>query len=128
MDEIDENAKYCQQVLSRIVRVSGGLGYRLLFTTQYPTAKIMDNQIKANSSSKLTFRLETSVQSNVAIDESGAEELEYPGRGIYKTVDKHIIQSPFLSNEDMWERLRRWENVTPEREEVEERGEVTLNL
>lgn len=129
MEETDElNAKYCQRIISRIVRVSGSLGYRLLFTTQYPTANIMDNQIKANSSAKLSFRLQTSIQSKVAIDEAGAEKLEYPGRGIYSTVDKHIIQAPFLSNKDMWERLRGWECADSEREEIEERGEVTLTL
>ncbi|SET84326.1 DNA segregation ATPase FtsK/SpoIIIE, S-DNA-T family [Oceanobacillus limi] len=117
MSEDDQShAKTCQRIMSHVVRVSGGLGYRMIFGTQYPTAKIMDNQIKANSSAKITFKLETGVQSKVAIDQTGAEELQYPGRAIYKTTDKYIVQTPFISNEEMWKRLRRFERESDKKE------------
>lgn len=108
-DADKEYARTCRSIMSHIVRVAGGLGYRLIFGTQYPTKDVMDNQIKANASAKITFKLQTSVQSKVAIDEQGAEKLEYPGRAIYKTVDKHIVQTPYISNAEMWQRLRRYE-------------------
>jgi DNA segregation ATPase FtsK/SpoIIIE, S-DNA-T family len=123
MSESDkQHAKTCQRIISHIIRVSGALGYRLIYGTQYPTAKIMDNQIKANASAKITFRLQTGVQSKVAIDETGAEKLEFPGRAIYKTVEKQIVQTPFISNEEMWQRVRRFEQKhDPTREENKER-------
>ena len=108
-DSDKKHAVTCQRIMSHIARVAGGLGYRMIFGTQYPTADILDNQIKANSSAKITFKLQTGVQSKVAIDEVGAEELEYPGRAIYRTTDKHIVQTPYISNKVMWERLRRFE-------------------
>ncbi|UFT98076.1 hypothetical protein KO561_12775 [Radiobacillus kanasensis] len=122
-DADKKHAATCQRIMSHIVRVSGGLGYRMIFGTQYPTAKIMDNQIKANSSAKISFRLETSIQSKVAIDEPGAEKLPYPGRAIYRTTDRHLVQTPYISNKDMWNRLRRYEESASTRKETDERGE-----
>lgn len=124
-DQDKHYAKTCQRIISHITRVAGGLGFRLIYGTQYPTAKIMDNQIKANASAKITFKLQTSVQSKVAIDEQGAEKLEYPGRAIYKTVDKHIVQTPYLSNSEMWERLRRFES---ESKATKERGTDSFHI
>lgn len=108
-DDDKEYARNCQRILSYIARVSGQLGYKLIFGTQYPTAEILNNQIKANSLAKVSFRLSTSIQSGVAIDQSGAEQLEYPGRAIYKTVSEHLVQAPYISNKEMWERLKGWE-------------------
>src|SRR5690606_24911747 len=130
MSEADkEHARTCRRIMSHIARVSGGLGYRMIFGTQYPTKEVMDNQIKANASAKISFRLQTGVQSKVAIDESGAEKLEYPGRAIYKTVDHHIVQTPYISNSEMWKRLRRYEekNVTA-REETKEGGTDSIQF
>lgn len=110
MSETDINhTKKCQRALSYIARISGQLGYSLLFATQYPTAEIMNNQIKANALAKVSFRLSTSIQSNVAVDESGAEKLEYPGRAIYRTVNTHVVQTPFITNEKIWEKIGRYE-------------------
>lgn len=118
MSEDDkEYTRTCQRVLSYIARVSGQLGYKLLFGTQYPTAEILDNQIKANSLAKISFRLSTSIQSNVALDQKGAETLEYPGRAIYKTVNEHKVQTPYISNNQMWDKLRRYEIDDATREE-----------
>lgn len=111
-DDDSEYARGCQRILSHIARVAGQIGYKLIFGTQYPTAEILDNQIKANSLAKVSFRLSTSVQSNVALDQSGAEFLEYPGRAIYRTVESHIVQTPYLDNKEMWEMLRRYNNDT----------------
>ncbi|KAB8138421.1 hypothetical protein F9U64_05320 [Gracilibacillus oryzae] len=122
-DEDKFNAKICQRIMSHIVRVSGGLGYRMIFGTQYPTAKIMDNQIKANSSAKISFKLETSTQSNVAIDQDGAEKLEYPGRAIYKTVHEHVVQTFFINSDEMWRRLRRYEVNDSARTKKDQRRE-----
>lgn len=119
-DNDKEYTRTCQRVLSYIARVSGQLGYKLLFGTQYPTAEILDNQIKANSLAKVSFRLSTSIQSNVALDQSGAETLEFAGRAIYKTVDEHTVQTPFISNGEMWERLRRYEVHDPAGKKTDE--------
>lgn len=110
-DNDKEYTRSCQRILSHIARVAGQIGYKMIFGTQYPTKEILDSQIKANSLAKVSFRLSTGVQSGVAIDQTGAEKLDYPGRAIYKTVDEHIVQTPFITREEIWERIGRYEDV-----------------
>lgn len=111
MSEADiEAVKECQRTLSHIARVSGQIGYKLIFGTQYPTKEILNPQIKANAVARVSFRLTTAVQSGVAIDQDGAEKLEYPGRAIYKTVDEHLVQTPFISKKEIWERIGKYDD------------------
>jgi len=91
----------CETILAKIAQVGGGLGYRLIFCTQYPTADTLPRQIKQNADTKVCFRLQTSIASNVVLDEDGAESLpKIKGRAIYLTPDgKQIVQTPFIENE-----------------------------
>lgn len=112
-----EYVKSCQRIMSYVARVSGQVGYKMIFGTQYPTAEILNNQIKANAVARVSFRLTTAVQSGVAIDGPGAEMLEYPGRAIYKTADEHLVQTPFIDKEEIWERIGEYNvNSTTEEE------------
>lgn len=99
-DAETKKAKHeCEKVLCEIARIGGGLGYRLVYATQYPTSDVLPRQIKQNAPSKLCFLLDTSVASQVVLDEAGAEELPWiKGRAIYKTDRKRIVQSPFIDN------------------------------
>ncbi|MGG3808584.1 FtsK/SpoIIIE domain-containing protein [Geobacillus thermodenitrificans] len=105
--ETRDMLSYCQSVLSEIARIGGALGFRLVFCTQYPTADALPRQIKQNADLKISFRLPTSYASSVVIDEHGAEELpsDIPGRAIVKTHEKMLIQTPFLSDDEMQRRL-----------------------
>lgn len=129
VDEAAElaDSKECQKHLSEIARLGGALGYRLIFATQYPTADTLPRQIKQNADAKISFRLPTEYASRVAIDEGGAEKLEVPGRAIYRTAEKHIVQVPFIKDEDILEKLRRFE-VDTTREKTVERRKDTLTF
>lgn len=120
-DADKEHTKGCQRIMSYIARVAGQVGYKMIFGTQYPTKEILDSQIKANAIARVSFRLTTSVQSGVAIDQSGAEKLEYKGRAIYKTVDEYLVQTPLIERKEIWERIGRYEDVSPTSEKTEER-------
>lgn len=91
----------CEKLLARIAQVGAGLGYRLIFCTQYPTADTLPRQIKQNADTRICFRLQTSVASRVVLDEEGAESLpKVRGRAIYLTSDgKQIVQTPFIEND-----------------------------
>ncbi|PHB97171.1 cell division protein FtsK [Bacillus toyonensis] len=109
----------CQEMLSEIARIGGALGFRLLYCTQYPTSDTLPRQIKQNSDAKIGFRLPTSVASQVAIDESGLENLpSIAGRALFKTDRVHELQAPYLSDEVMRGLLSEYEVVkqheTPE--------------
>ncbi|MGH0951373.1 FtsK/SpoIIIE domain-containing protein [Bacillus mycoides] len=102
----------CQEILSEIARIGGGLGFRLIFCTQYPTADTLPRQIKQNADAKLGFRLPTAVASQVALDEPGLEDLpSLPGRALFKTDRTEEIQAPYLKDTDMWKLLKQYKVV-----------------
>ncbi|WP_099157252.1 FtsK/SpoIIIE domain-containing protein [Virgibacillus ndiopensis] len=125
-DDDKEYVKGCQRIMSYVARVAGQIGYKMIFGTQYPTAEILNNQIKANAVARVSFRLTTSVQSGVAIDQPGAEKLEYPGRAIYKTVDEYLVQTPFISKEEIKERLGDYFVSTTAKEKPETRTDHVI--
>jgi S-DNA-T family DNA segregation ATPase FtsK/SpoIIIE len=97
--EKKEFANLCQTYLSEIARKGGGLGYRLIYATQYPTVEAVPNQIKINMVARMAFRIADQTGSRVILGEKGAEELEpIPGRAIYKLAEKKEIQSPYISD------------------------------
>jgi DNA segregation ATPase FtsK/SpoIIIE, S-DNA-T family len=90
----------CENIMSYIARVAGGVGYRLIYATQYPTSDVLPRQIKQNCDSKVCFRLQTAKASEVVLNESGAEKLPFiKGRCIYLTDKPVILQAPYISNE-----------------------------
>ncbi|MCP1180555.1 FtsK/SpoIIIE domain-containing protein [Bacillus sp. 1663tsa1] len=100
----------CQYILSYIATVSGGLGFRLILATQYPTVTSIPSVVKQMSDAKLGFRLPTRVASEVVLDESGLETLpSLPGRAIYKSDRLTEIQVPYISDEMMWKHLKKYE-------------------
>ncbi|HDR7595013.1 TPA: cell division protein FtsK [Bacillus mycoides] len=102
----------CQEMLSEIARIGGGLGFRLIFCTQYPTSDTLPRQIKQNADAKLGFRLPTAVASQVALDEPGLEDLpSLPGRALFKTDRTEEIQVPYLKDTDMWKLLKQYKVV-----------------
>jgi DNA segregation ATPase FtsK/SpoIIIE, S-DNA-T family len=90
----------CERIMSHIARIGGGLGFRLVFCTQYPTADTLPRQIKQNCDARICFRLQTQKASEVVLEQSGAEDLPYiKGRAIYKTDRLTTIQVPFIEND-----------------------------
>ncbi|MDA6141380.1 hypothetical protein OSK03_26735, partial [Escherichia coli] len=104
--------------LSELARVAGGLGTRIVYATQYPTADTLPRQIKQNADMKISFRLPTGYASEVAIDEHGAEKLpsNIPGRALVKTHEVTEVQTPYIEDNEMMERIDRY--VISERKEV----------
>jgi hypothetical protein len=90
----------CEHIIAEIARIGGGLGYRLIFATQYPTGDTLPRAVKQNCDAKICFRLQTDTASHVVLDESGAEKLPFvKGRAIYRTDRKYIVQTPFIEND-----------------------------
>lgn len=97
-DQVDRDRAY--YLIGEIARIGAGLGFRLIFCTQYPTVDILPRQVKANTSAALCFKLKTSNQSMVVLDKTGAEKLPLgvPGRAIYQSDQERIVQTPFIRN------------------------------
>ncbi|WP_416729186.1 FtsK/SpoIIIE domain-containing protein [Fictibacillus sp. JL2B1089] len=102
--------KEALRILTDIVRKGRGAGYYVIYATQYPTAEAIPMQIKRNIPARLCYVVDSSTASTVVLDGAGAESLpEIPGRGIYKNVKQIILQTPFMSNEQIKERIMPYE-------------------
>jgi DNA segregation ATPase FtsK/SpoIIIE, S-DNA-T family len=112
--DIRKALEECQSRMSMITRIGGALGFRQIFCTQYPTADTLPRAVKMTSDVKMTFRLGTAYASGVAIDEPGAEELptDLKGRALYKTHEVSEIQVPYISDDEMYSRLNKYQEVT----------------
>ncbi|HEY4554369.1 MAG TPA: FtsK/SpoIIIE domain-containing protein [Bacillaceae bacterium] len=108
-----QHAQFCQAALGEIARISGGLGYRLIFCTQYPTRQAVPAQVKINIVTRVSFLIPEQVGSRVILDENGAEELPaIPGRCIYKVEKKRILQAPYITDKQMFKMMEEFLNET----------------
>ncbi|WP_273122684.1 FtsK/SpoIIIE domain-containing protein [Bacillus weihaiensis] len=91
--------QHCEMRLSEIARLGAGFNYILLFATQYPTADVMNKDIKSNINQIVCFKLRSGRQSQTVLDKWGAEKLENPGRAlVIDGVTNHKVQVPLMSN------------------------------
>lgn len=99
-------AEFCQAALSEIARIGGGLGYRLIYATQYPTKEAVPMQVKMNIVARLSFICASQVASRVLLDDVGAEELpSIPGRAIYLIEKKRSVQVPYIDDKAMFKMM-----------------------
>jgi S-DNA-T family DNA segregation ATPase FtsK/SpoIIIE len=81
-------------------------GIHMIISTQRPSAKIITGSVKANFSSRLTFKVASSTDSRIILDESGAEKLVGRGDALFSYGGKTTrIQIPYIRTEDV-------ENIT----------------
>lgn len=65
--------------LNQLASKAHTIGIHLIISTQRPSSKIITGSIKANFPARLAFRVASSTDSRIILDESGAEQLA--GRG-----------------------------------------------
>lgn len=100
--EMKKVKKECESILSDIARRGSGIGFRLVYCTQYPTSETIPRQVRRNAVARLCFPLDTGIASQTVLDEEGAESLPLiQGRAILKTDKKHTIQTTFISNDQI---------------------------
>lgn len=116
----------CEHIISEIARIGGGLGYRLIFATQYPTSDTLPRQVKQNCDARLCFRLQTAIASTVVLDESGAEDLPFiKGRAIYRTDRRQIVQTPYIENPFIDTTIKPHIVIKPQKEQTQNDGGTT---
>lgn len=74
----------------------------------------MNGQIKQNAETRIVFRLPTEIASRVAIDESGAEELQsgHYGLGIYKRDVMYEVKTYEFTERKGWNEKVRYKERT----------------
>ncbi|WP_100406285.1 FtsK/SpoIIIE domain-containing protein [Bacillus solitudinis] len=100
--ELRATKNSCEVILSRIARIGGALGYRLIYATQTPYSEVLNHNIKQNCDAKLCFKLQTDKASEVVLGEGITDAHHLPfikGRAVYLTDRKHIVQTPMIEND-----------------------------
>lgn len=68
--------------VKKLAQKARSAGIHLILATQRPSIKVLDGDIKANFSTRISFRLPTKTDSNVVLDMEGAEKLLGKGDGL----------------------------------------------
>lgn len=74
--------KEASQYIERLCQKSRACGIHLILCTQRPSVKVVTGIIKANVPVRISFRVNSRVDSMVILDRMGAENLEGVGRGM----------------------------------------------
>lgn len=79
IDELSDlmymSGKTVEQYIVRLAQKARACGIHLVIATQYPVAKVVTGLIKANMPTKICLRVATTVNSMVALDMPGGEDL-----------------------------------------------------
>jgi S-DNA-T family DNA segregation ATPase FtsK/SpoIIIE len=87
-------------LLKQIAQISRAAGVHLILATQRPSVKILSGDIKANLPARVCFKLPSSIDSRVVLDEVGAENLLGMGDYLYKIAGADTVKrahSAFVS-------------------------------
>lgn len=87
--------------LMRLVYKSRACGIHFILATQRPSREVISGDIRANFTTRISFRVPSSVDSRVILSETGAEKLMQPGELLYKNKGTIRLQAPFVSEEDI---------------------------
>lgn len=106
VDEFNDLIMQCgSEVNDSIVRLgqkARACGIHVILATQRPTADIVNGTIKANFPCRIAFRVASSVDSSVILDETGAEELLGRGDMIIKNNGNPIrAQGAYISDSEI---------------------------
>lgn len=106
---LQDNKKTAMKLLKRLISISRAVNCYVILTTQRPSNDILDAVVKANVGNKITFKVEDTKNSMIAIDSEGAELLEGQGNGIIKRgANKQIFRSYYITDEQVKELTKKY--------------------
>ncbi|MDO9527657.1 MAG: FtsK/SpoIIIE domain-containing protein [Syntrophales bacterium] len=103
------SGKGFEEIVVRLAQKSRAVGIHLILATQRPSADIVTGLIKANFPSRLAFRVASSIESRIILDENGAELLLGNGDMLFKfpgSPDLIRLQGAFVDDEEREEALK----------------------
>ena len=80
------------ELLKTIAQISRAAGVHLILATQRPSVDILPGSIKTNFSARISFKLPTRQDSQVILDENGAENLLGKGDYLYKIAGSDTLK------------------------------------
>jgi DNA segregation ATPase FtsK/SpoIIIE-like protein len=98
IDSLGSDSDAFETNVRRIAQKARSVGIHLVISTQRPSAKIIDTDLRANLGMRVAFRLPSASDSQVILDESGAEGLGGNGDLLFKETDSMTrLQGTFVS-------------------------------
>jgi DNA segregation ATPase FtsK/SpoIIIE, S-DNA-T family len=108
MDELADlmmvSAKSVEGAIARLAQLARAAGIHLILATQRPSVDVITGVIKANFSSRISFKVASKVDSRTVLDTNGAETLLGKGDFLFmKTGDPKPLrgQCCFVSDEEI---------------------------
>ena len=89
---LSTSRKDCEFYLSQIASMSRAVGIHLILSTQRPSADVLAGTIRANIPSRLAFKVASRINSNIILDQAGAEKLYGKGDALFITPDHNEIE------------------------------------
>ena len=96
--------KELESVIVRIAQKSRAVGIHLILSTQRPDSDVVTGLIKANVPARIALQVTSYVNSQIILDEKGAEQLLGEGDMLYQPKNKSSsvrIQSAFISESEV---------------------------
>lgn len=104
---LQDKKKVAINDLKQLLSICRASGVYVFITTQRPSADVLDPVIKSVINNRIVFKVEDSANSNICLDQEGAELLEGKGHGLLK-VGSFIqeFRGYFLSDDDCKELIK----------------------
>ena len=90
--------------IARIAQMARAVGIHLILATQRPSREVITGLIKANFPSRISFKVASRVNSQIILDENGAESLLGNGDLLFLPPRSHTLiraQGVFIRDEDI---------------------------
>jgi S-DNA-T family DNA segregation ATPase FtsK/SpoIIIE len=88
--------------LARLTSKAHTVGIHLIISTQRPTAKVITSAIKANFPARMAFKVASSIDSRIILEESGAEQLFGVGDSLFSHAGKTTrVQAAYISTAEV---------------------------
>ncbi len=104
-DLMMQASKELEPLIVRIAQLGRAAGMHLVLATQKPVVKVITGLIKGNIPSRIAFRVLTSMESRIILDQSGAEKLLGQGDMLLSTEQTpngpERIQGAWTPDEDI---------------------------
>lgn len=88
--------------IARIAQLGWAVGIHVIMSTNKITKEVISPKIKAGFPSRIAFRVNTTEESQLILDESGAEELEHRGQVLFPYHGStYNLQNPLVTTDEI---------------------------